>query len=50
MLSLVRVPEWRAAVTADAVALTDHLGAELSYAGLAALRESFWAGRERRVS
>ena len=36
MLSLIHVLEWRAAVTPDAVALTDHLGAELTYAALAA--------------
>jgi long-chain acyl-CoA synthetase len=36
LLSLIHVLEWRAAVTPDAVALTDHLGAELTYAGLAA--------------
>jgi long-chain acyl-CoA synthetase len=36
VLSLVHVLEWRAAVHPDAVALTDHLGAELTYAGLAA--------------
>ena len=37
MLSLIHVIEWRAAVTPDQVALTDHLGGELTYAGL--LRE-----------
>ena len=36
MLSLIHVLEWRAAATPDAVALTDHLGAELTYAELAA--------------
>jgi long-chain acyl-CoA synthetase len=36
VLSLVHVLEWRATVHPDAVALTDHLGAELTYAGLAA--------------
>lgn len=36
VLSLVHVLEWRAAVHPGAVALTDHLGAELTYAGLAA--------------
>jgi long-chain acyl-CoA synthetase len=36
LLSLIHVLEWRAAVTPDAVALTDHLGAELTYAALAA--------------
>ena len=36
MLSLVHVLEWRAAVNPEAIALTDHQGAQLSYAGLAA--------------
>jgi long-chain acyl-CoA synthetase len=36
LLSLIHVLEWRAAVTPDALALTDHLGAELTYADLAA--------------
>ena len=36
MLSLIHVLEWRAAASPDAVALTDHLGAELTYAALAA--------------
>jgi long-chain acyl-CoA synthetase len=36
VLSLVHVLEWRAAVHPEAVALTDHLGAELTYGGLAA--------------
>ena len=36
MLSLIHVLEWRAVVTPDAVALTDDLGGELSYADLAA--------------
>ncbi len=36
MLSLIHVLDWRAVVTPDAVALTDHLGSELTYAGLAA--------------
>ena len=36
MLSWGQVLEWRAAVTPDALALTDQLGAELTYAGLAA--------------
>jgi acyl-CoA synthetase (AMP-forming)/AMP-acid ligase II len=36
LLSLIHVLEWRAAATPDAVALTDHLGAELTYAALAA--------------
>jgi long-chain acyl-CoA synthetase len=35
LLSLIHVLEWRAAVTPDATALTDHLGAELTYAALA---------------
>ncbi len=39
MLSLIHVLEWRAVVTPDAVALTDHLGSELSYAELAAATE-----------
>jgi len=52
VLSLVHVLEWRAAVNPDATAFTDHQGAELTYAGLAAatLREPFWAGRDRQVS
>jgi len=40
LLSLIHVLEWRAAVTPDTVALTDHLGAELSYADLAARTEA----------
>ena len=36
MLSLVHVLEWRAAVTPDAVAVSDHAGDQLSYAELAA--------------
>jgi long-chain acyl-CoA synthetase len=36
VLSLIHVLEWRAAVTPDTVAISDHLGAELSYAALAA--------------
>ena len=36
LLSLIHVLDWRAVVTPDAVALTDHLGDELSYAELAA--------------
>jgi long-chain acyl-CoA synthetase len=35
LLSLIHVLEWRAAVTPDAVALSDHLGTQLSYAALA---------------
>ena len=44
MLSWGQVLEWRAAVTPDAVALTDQLGAELTYAGLAAAVERSAAG------
>ncbi len=36
MLSLIHVVEWRAAVTGDQVALSDHLGGELTYGDLAA--------------
>jgi len=36
VLSLQHVLDWRAVVTPDAVALSDHLGGELTYAGLAA--------------
>ena len=36
MLSLVHVLEWRAAVSPETVALTDHQGVQLTYAGLAA--------------
>jgi acyl-CoA synthetase (AMP-forming)/AMP-acid ligase II len=59
LLSLIRVLEWRAAVTPDAVALTDHrrvatveaLARNATGKVLrAALREPFWAGRDRRVS
>ena len=39
MLSWGQVLEWRAAVTPDAIALTDQRGAELTYAGLAAAVE-----------
>jgi long-chain acyl-CoA synthetase len=39
MLSWVHVLEWRAAVTPDAVALTDDRGGELTYAGLAQAME-----------
>ena len=35
MFSLIHVLEWRAAVTPDAVAISDHLGDELTYAALA---------------
>jgi acyl-CoA synthetase (AMP-forming)/AMP-acid ligase II len=44
VLSWVHVLEWRAAVTPDAVALTDDRGGELSYAGLAAAMEREAAG------
>jgi acyl-CoA synthetase (AMP-forming)/AMP-acid ligase II len=40
LLSLIHVLEWRAAVTPDTVALTDHLGAELTYADLAVRTEA----------
>jgi long-chain acyl-CoA synthetase len=40
LLSLIHVLEWRAAVTPDLVALTYHLGAELSYGALAARTEA----------
>jgi long-chain acyl-CoA synthetase len=40
LLSLIHVLEWRAAVSPDAVALTDYLGTELSYAALAAATET----------
>jgi long-chain acyl-CoA synthetase len=36
LLSLIHVLDWRAVVTPDAVALTDPLGGEQTYAGLAA--------------
>lgn len=36
MLSLIHVLDWRAAATPDIVALSDHLGGQLTYAGLAA--------------
>jgi long-chain acyl-CoA synthetase len=36
LLSLIHVLEWRAVVTPDQVALTDHLGGQLTYADLAA--------------
>jgi acyl-CoA synthetase (AMP-forming)/AMP-acid ligase II len=39
LLSLIHVVEWRASVTGDQIALSDHLGGELSYAGLAAQTE-----------
>jgi len=35
VFSLIHVLEWRAAVTPDAVAISDHLGSELTYAELA---------------
>jgi len=44
LLSLVHVLEWRAAVNPDATALTDHQGAELTYAGLAAAMQRSAAG------
>ena len=44
MLSWVHVLEWRAAVTPDAVALTDDRGGELTYASLAAAMERSAAG------
>ena len=44
MLSWGQVLEWRAAVTPGAVALSDQLGAELTYAGLAAAVERSAAG------
>ena len=44
MLSLVHVLEWRAAVNPDVTALTDHQGAELTYAGLAAAVQRSAAG------
>ena len=58
MLSLVGVLEWRAATSPGALALTDHQGAQLTYAGLAAamgppdlshLAEIVY-GRDRQVS
>jgi acyl-CoA synthetase (AMP-forming)/AMP-acid ligase II len=39
LLSLIHVVEWRASVTGDHIALSDHLGGELSYAALAAQTE-----------
>jgi long-chain acyl-CoA synthetase len=44
VLSWVHVLEWRAAVTPDAVALSDDRGAELTYATLAAAMERSAAG------
>ena len=44
MLSLVHVLEWRAAVSPEAVALTDHQGVQLTYAGLAAAMQRSAAG------
>jgi non-ribosomal peptide synthetase component F len=35
LLSLIHVVEWRAAVTGDQIALSDHPGGELTYAELA---------------
>jgi hypothetical protein len=48
LLSLIHVVERRAVVTGDQVALSDHLGGELTYADLAA--RPYWAGRDRQVS
>jgi len=39
VLSLIHVLEWRASVTPDIVALSDHAGGLLTYAGLAAATE-----------
>ena len=39
MLSLVHILEWRAAVHPESIALSDHQGTELTYAGLAAAME-----------
>ena len=44
MLSLVHVLTWRAAVSADTVALTDHEGARLTYFALGAAMERSAAG------
>ena len=44
MLSRVHVLEWRAAVSPEAVALTDHQGVRLTYAGLAAAMQRSAAG------
>jgi len=44
LLSWVHVLEWRAAVTPDAVALSDDHGTELTYAALAAAMERSAAG------
>lgn len=44
MLSLIHVVEWRASVSGDQIALSDHLGGELSYAALAAQTERTAAG------
>ena len=44
MLSLVHVLEWRAATSPQATALTDHQGATLTYASLAAAMERSAAG------
>jgi long-chain acyl-CoA synthetase len=40
LLSLVHVADWRAAVTPDVVALSDHLGARLTYRELATAMET----------
>ena len=44
MLSLVHVLEWRAAVNPEALALTDHHGAQLTYAELAKAMQRSAAG------
>jgi hypothetical protein len=49
LLSWVHVLEWRAAVTPDAAALSDDRNATGKVLR-SALREPFWAGRDRRVS
>ncbi|HUZ51539.1 MAG TPA: AMP-binding protein [Streptosporangiaceae bacterium] len=40
MLSLIHVVQWRAAVTGDQVALSDHQGGELTYSALAEVEQS----------
>jgi len=44
LLSLIHVLAWRAAIHPDAIALSDQRGAELTYAGLAAVVERSAAG------
>jgi acyl-CoA synthetase (AMP-forming)/AMP-acid ligase II len=44
LLSLVHVLEWRAAVDPEAIALTDHQGTRLTYAGLATAMQRSAAG------